>query len=55
MKNKKNTKNKINEGKFKTTHVDVTFTLHLFILRGDDIYYSQVYPLILFPTKLKSK
>jgi len=32
-------------------HVDVVFPLHLFILRGKDIYCSHVYPLLLFPTK----
>jgi len=28
---------------------DMAFPLHLFILRGDDIYCSQVYPLLHFP------
>jgi len=27
----------------------MVFPLHLFILRGEDIYYSQVYPLLHFP------
>jgi len=33
------------------THADVVFPLHLFILKGDDIYCSQVYLLLLFPAK----
>jgi len=33
-------------------HADVIFPLHLFILRGEDIYLSQVYPLLIFPAKL---
>jgi len=32
-------------------HADVVFPLHLFILRGEDIYYSQVYLLLFFPAK----
>jgi len=33
------------------TLADVAVPLHLFILRGEDIYCSQVYPLLLFPAK----
>jgi len=32
-------------------HADVVFPLHLFILRGEDIYGSQVYPLLFFLAK----
>jgi len=32
-------------------HADVIFPLHLFILRGEDIYCSQTYYLLLFPAK----
>jgi len=35
----------------KIAHADVVFPLHLFILRGDDIYSSHVYLLPLFPAK----
>ena len=33
-------------------HDDVAFPLRLFILRGENIYCSQVYPLLLFTAKL---
>jgi len=32
-------------------HADVAFPLHLYILRREGIYYSQIYFLLLFPTK----
>ena len=32
-------------------NADMTFPLHLFILREENIYYLQVYSLIFFPTK----
>jgi len=35
----------------KITYADVTFPIHLFILRGEDIYCSHVYHLLLFPAK----